>query len=339
MSQPRQDAVGTWHHVMNRAVGKRVLFENSRDIRFFLAQLAHTVRAGLLEVHAYSVLPTHFHLLVRSPAGRLSDAMRNAELAYVMYFNRAHERDGHLVQGRFRSRPVRSTTYQHMLVGYIDWNAVDARLVDDPFEYPYSSAWQFARRTKGPPWLERSWIEDVVRRDGKTPQFSPAAYRSTLGARPTRGRLRIVLPRLSAPPTEDDLDDLLGAAPARLREWFRRRAEVADGMSLGPPLVDEESVADGVRSIARDWMVSPRGHARRGQPILHAALLRTLSRLTSSAIARKLGLSWSRVADAFAAHRQLMRLDADYAAVLVRVAEEAIRRCHGVSGTDPSIES
>jgi hypothetical protein len=338
MPNPRYDTAGTWHHVMNRAVGKRVLFENSRDIRFFLAQIARTVRAGLLEVHAYSVLPTHFHLLVRSPAGRLSDAMRNAEFAYVKYFNRAHDRDGHLVQGRFRSRPVRSTTYQHVLVGYIDWNAVDARLVDDPFEYPYSSAWHFAR-AKGPPWLERSWIEDVVRREWKMAQFSPATYRSTIGARPTRGRLRIVLPRLSAPPTEDDLDDLIGAAPARLREWFRRRAEAADGMSLGPPLVDEDSVADGVRSIAEDWMVSPRGHARRGHPILHAALLRTLSRLTSSAIARRLGLSWARVADAFAAHRELMKLDSDYAGVLVRVAEEAIRRCHGASRPDGSTDS
>ena len=104
-------------------------------------------------------------------------------------------------------------------------------LVDDPFEYPHSSAWHFAR-TKGPPWLERGWVEDVVRRDARTEQYSPTAYRSTLGARPTRGRLRIVLPRLSAPATEDDLDDLLGAAPMRLREWFRRRAIAADGMSL-----------------------------------------------------------------------------------------------------------
>jgi hypothetical protein len=314
---------------MNRAVGRRALFENSKDTRHFLAQIARVVRRGWLELHAYSVLPTHFHLLVRSPMGRLSEAVRAVELTYAMYFNRTHERDGHLVQGRFRSKPVHSITYRHLLVGYIDWNAVDARIVDDPAEYPFSSAWHFAR-PRVPRWLSRHWIEGTACRISQQEEYSPAVYRATLGARPTRGRLRIVLPRLSAPPGRDELDDLVGASAPRLREWFERRAREADGMGLGPPLVDEESVDEGLRLVSADgWIVAPRGRPRDARRILHAALLRMLSRLSAAAIGRVLALTPARVADALAAHRELMQDNPSYADVLARAAEEAIRRCHG----------
>ena len=49
--RPRMDDQGSWHHIMNRAVARRPLFENRHDVRLFLAHLAQEVRAGNLEVH------------------------------------------------------------------------------------------------------------------------------------------------------------------------------------------------------------------------------------------------------------------------------------------------
>jgi hypothetical protein len=254
-----------------------------------------------------------------------------------MYFNRTHERDGHLVQGRFRSTPVRTLSYLHMLVGYIDWNPIDARLVDEPAEYPYGSAWHFAR-LKGPPWLARAWIEDATCHLGRVERYSPASYRATLGARPTRGRLRIVLPRLNSPPGPDHLDDLLGASSARLRAWFQRRATAADGTTLGPPLVDELSIEAAVHSVSMPgWKVSPHGHARDARRILHAALLRSLARLTAASIGRRLSLPTSRITDALSAHRELIQKDPLYLAVLARATREAIRRCHGKGFRQPRV--
>jgi hypothetical protein len=105
---------------------------------------------------------------------------------------------------------------------------------------------------------------------------------------------------------------------------------IADGTTLGPPLVDESSIDAAVNSISgADWTVSPNGRARNAKRILHAALLRDLARLTSAAIGRRLGLSASRVTDALIAHRELIHDDPLYVAVLDRVAQQAIRRCHG----------
>ncbi len=65
----RNDEPGSWHHVLNRGLAKRPLFEDRVDVRYFLSRLAREVRRGRLELHAWCVLTTHFHLLVRSPVG------------------------------------------------------------------------------------------------------------------------------------------------------------------------------------------------------------------------------------------------------------------------------
>ena len=60
-------------------------------MRAFLARLARAARAGRIEVHAYCVLSTHFHLLVKSPRGELSAALQAVQNEYVRWFNRGME--------------------------------------------------------------------------------------------------------------------------------------------------------------------------------------------------------------------------------------------------------
>jgi REP element-mobilizing transposase RayT len=120
--QPRVDQPGSWHHVINRGIAKRPLFESRSDVRFFLARLVRQIRLGRIEVHAYCFMTTHFHLLVRSPLGELSEAMRRVQNEHSRRFNRRKKRDGALIRGRFFSRPVRSLQYRRALVRYIDAN-------------------------------------------------------------------------------------------------------------------------------------------------------------------------------------------------------------------------
>ena len=93
----RDDAPGQWHHGTNRGHCRRTMFENERDCRKFLSLLAKEVRAGRLEVHAFCLMLNHYHLLVRSPKGQLSQAMANLQREYTRWFNRSRGRDGTLV--------------------------------------------------------------------------------------------------------------------------------------------------------------------------------------------------------------------------------------------------
>ena len=78
----RADRPGFWHHVTNRAIARRTLFERREDFRVFIAALACAVRRGEIEVHAFCLMGTHYHLLVRSLLGELGSAMRRIQLVY-----------------------------------------------------------------------------------------------------------------------------------------------------------------------------------------------------------------------------------------------------------------
>ncbi len=114
---PRFDRPDAWFHVMNRGIARRVAFPDMTHMRVFLACLAWAVRRGDLEIHAFCLMSTHFHLLVRSPTGHLSEALGRAINAYVRWANRRARRDGALFRGRFRSRPVLSLRYRDVAYG------------------------------------------------------------------------------------------------------------------------------------------------------------------------------------------------------------------------------
>ena len=238
------------------------MFETRQDIRFFLSRLARAVRRGDLEVHAYCILPTHFHLLVRSPLGRLSEGMRRVENEYSRRFNRARRRDGALVRGRFRSKPVLSLAYRCLLVGYVDANPVAARLVEAPWLYPWGSASHYSRSSSGPPWLTREWVHSEVCARFGLQSYRPDAYRRALGRSCTDGQVALVNQRLDSNAREESLDDLIGASPLAVRAWMERKLALADGRSQGLPVVDATNLARTCQRLGQQWPEWTLAHRR-----------------------------------------------------------------------------
>jgi len=337
--RPRQDGPGSWHHVFQRGVAKRTLFEGALDIRYFLACVARAVRAGLIEVHAFCVLVDHFHLLLRSPIGRLSDAMQRIQNRYVRMFNRRRKRDGTLVRARFGSKPVKTVRYREVLVRYIDRNPVKAGIVVDPAEYPYGSARCYAAAS-GPPWLERSWIERVVREETGDSDYDAARYREVFPIADGPQFDGLVARRIACPgDDEDPLDDLYGAAPASVRAWMHRKAALADQTKPGVPVVGAASVMRCVRRAAEScgpWSVHWGRKRRTGWAVAQAVLLRDLAGATYAEVTRLCGASphfWRKTYEQHAA-----RLDSEpeYAARLLALIQQILVDCLGSRARGPN---
>ena len=102
----RHHVPGGWYHITTRGLGKRTIFENDRDHEHFIELLAVMVERYNIILHAHVELDTHYHLLIESPEGNVSQAMQWLNTSYSVWFNIKRERAGALFQNRFKSIPV-----------------------------------------------------------------------------------------------------------------------------------------------------------------------------------------------------------------------------------------
>jgi len=122
--QPRLDAPGALHHVMGRGIERTKVFPEDADREDFVTRLAALCRDRHLAVYAWVLMPTHFHLLVRTGDAPLAQNMRKLLTGYVVNFNRRHKRGGHLFQNRYKSIICEEEPYLLVLTRYIHLNPV-----------------------------------------------------------------------------------------------------------------------------------------------------------------------------------------------------------------------
>lgn len=133
-------ATYTYFHVCAKGNGGQALFLENKDRLRYLA-LAEKYRLRYeLRCFAYCLMTNHIHLLWRAPnLSVLSKAMHGLHLAYVIYFNRRHERTGHLFQDRFSSWVIETEAHLLATKEYIENNPVKAGMAKTKKEYRWSS--------------------------------------------------------------------------------------------------------------------------------------------------------------------------------------------------------
>jgi putative transposase len=115
-------------------------FFKEEDYQAYLDLMAEWCRKCNVAIWAYCLMPNHVHLVAVPEAEEgLRLAIGEAHRRYSSMINRRQKWTGHLWQGRFSSFPM-DETYLLAAVKYIEMNPVRARLVPDPYSWPWSSA-------------------------------------------------------------------------------------------------------------------------------------------------------------------------------------------------------
>ncbi len=322
---PRHDEPNRLHHIVNRASRRQVLFADRRDYRRFLAILACAVRRGELEIAAFCLMGTHFHLLARSPTGDISYAMMRVQNAYARYRNRRGRQDGSLFRGRFRSKPVTSIRYFLTLVRYIDHNPVQAGLCRHPFEYPYGSARHYASR-RTPRWLSRSIVYEQA--TGAPDPITASDYALRFGQQITDDEIELIERRFAQPnAAEDDLDALFAAPPRYLAQWMEHKTRAAGGRSPWIPVASRQAViraVEGLRERIGEWRLSSRRKRWDGWEIAGAGLLKTLACLSVDEIGDALDCHRATAASWVRRHTVLLLSDSAYCERMGTLARAAL---------------
>jgi REP element-mobilizing transposase RayT len=150
----------------------------------FLETLGQACDRYGLVVHGYCLMPNHYHLLVQTPRGNLSQAIGWLQVTYSVRFNRRHGRGGHLFQGRFEAHLIGADDYARQLVRYVHLNPVRPRdrrkpVPADRLEFFEAYRWSSHRAYAGttaevPAWLCLEWLSYWL---GSSPGRTTAAAR------------------------------------------------------------------------------------------------------------------------------------------------------------------
>jgi REP element-mobilizing transposase RayT len=312
---------------MNRGVAHRPMFESDRDVRRFEERLAKLAERGSIELDAYAVLQTHYHLLLVSLDGCVSRSLHFLQAPYASWYNWSRERDGPLLRGRFLAKRVDSTAYRHRLVRYIDANPVRAGLVRNPARYPHCSARHYARHG-GPTWLCRRWVEREVVETLRIERYDPGRYFEVFPPSLDEAELRMIEADLaSGVDHEQGIDLLLQLGTGEMREWMEDRIALADGVRRLRPLVDADVIVAAVRASHPEPAARRGNPGRRSRTAGHAIalLLRTLGGLRIGEIAAQIGCTNATASRLWREASTRAAEDREFAAVVAALAQQIVQ--------------
>jgi REP element-mobilizing transposase RayT len=156
---------GAVYHVMSRGNRKSLIVDDDDDRRTFLHTFSEAARDYHVRVYACCLMGTHYHTLLDTPRGNLSEFIRTLNTEYSKAFNRRHERVGHTFEQRFASLVVQREKYLRRVARYIALNPVKARLCRDAADWPWSTHRATAGLDEASPWLHREWLRWAFRAD------------------------------------------------------------------------------------------------------------------------------------------------------------------------------
>jgi REP element-mobilizing transposase RayT len=173
----RIDAPGALHHIIVRGIERRKIFRDDSDRTDFLERLGNIVSDTLTQCFAFSLIPNHIHLLLRTGNVPIATVMRRLLTGYAVKFNRRYHRHGQLFQNRYKSILCQEDIYLKELIRYIHLNPLRAGLVSDMKaldKYPWCGH-NIIMKRKGNGWQN---IDYVLGLFSETKQSARSQYRN-----------------------------------------------------------------------------------------------------------------------------------------------------------------
>ena len=178
---------GAIYHLMNRGDRREPIFRDDLDHKRFLVTLGQACTKTDWQVHAFCLMPNHFHLVVETPNANLVTGMRWFLSTYTARFNRRHKLFGHLFSGRYKALLVDGSGngYLRTVCDYVHLNPARANLLG-PEQKLREFAWSswpayLAAPAHRPRWLrvDRLLGEVGIPRDSDTGRAQLENYLET----------------------------------------------------------------------------------------------------------------------------------------------------------------
>ena len=268
---------GGFYHVTLRGNHQQPIFFQDSDRDLLNGIVADAVARYGLRMQAFCWMTNHLHFLAQVSDHALGGAIRFIAGRYARKLQQSLETTGHLFERRYHAKFVDADRYFVVLLRYIHRNPVNAGIVRDPLDHPWSSHGNYLG-LPGPPWVTTDFGLKLL---GNAPETALAAYVQLIGGtRPDDAAVEAML-------ADGGDKGVLGDDDFRSRVLGWRRSpppeETLDGLML-----------ECCRKFGVDasMLAGPsRSHALAGlrAQVAHEAVVRGIASV--SAVARRLGRS------------------------------------------------
>lgn len=159
MSRPlRIELPGGLYHVTSRGDRREAIYLCDDDRLAWLQILADVCKRFNWRCHSWCQMDNHYHLVIETVEGNLSQGMRQLNGVYTQHINRSHQRVGHVFQGRYKAVLVEKQSHLLELSRYVVLNPVRAGMVPDVGDWAWSAYTAYVGEVVAPPWLTVGWV-------------------------------------------------------------------------------------------------------------------------------------------------------------------------------------
>lgn len=138
--QARFVVPGHVHHVTQRGNYRQKIFYENQDYAVYLKYIQKYAKKFAVSIYAFCLMYNHVHWIVKPHLKEsLSRLFSVAHQRYAYYLHKRMDKKGHLWQARFYSC-VCIDHHIEQAIRYVERNPVRAKIVNQPWEYVWSSA-------------------------------------------------------------------------------------------------------------------------------------------------------------------------------------------------------
>lgn len=128
-----------YHHIYAWGNDRHPVFKATAHYEKYLSFLKFYGTRYNIDIICYALMKWHVHLFLFDLSGRISQFMNSLHGQYAQHFNKLTNRVGHVFGKRFSNKIVQVNNYGIWLSRYIHRQPVEAGLVKDPKDYPWTS--------------------------------------------------------------------------------------------------------------------------------------------------------------------------------------------------------
>ena len=143
----RKNLGTSFFHIIVQGINREYIFNKNEYIERYLYLLGLNIKKENCAILAYCIMNNHAHILLYTEkTDSMSKTMQKTNTSYARYYNKQENRVGYVFRDRYYTQAIKDEEQLFTCLAYIHNNPVNANIVQNAYEYKYSTYNQYMER-------------------------------------------------------------------------------------------------------------------------------------------------------------------------------------------------